>query len=130
MLSIHPTTGIKVVKKTGIKPLNSFQANALGETTIFEGQSIIDDETDQSSTTINRYGISKIDGYIAYIPTESLPNIISKSDYKSLEVRFCENDLHQEKDYSSQNNIVLKVEDIFKPNHIILDYVCLICTIE
>lgn len=114
----------------GIKPLNSFQANSLSETTIFEGQSIIDDETDQSSTTINRYGISKIDGYIAYIPTESLPNIISKSDYKSLEVRFCENDLHQEKDYSSQNNIVLKVEDIFKPNHIILDYVCLICTIE
>lgn len=125
MLQNHPTTGIKIVKKTGNNPTGSQQAQTIQETIIFEGQAIINDITKRSSTTITPFGMSKIDGYIIQIPEFDIP----KQNYKFLEVRFCETDMHKEKDYSNENNIVLKVQDVFRPNRVFLDYITLICVL-
>lgn len=128
MLTNHSTTGIKIVKKTGEKATNSFKPKELTTEIIFEGQAIISDHTDQSTTTLTPYGISKLQGFTVHIDADLAT--ISKQDCNYLELSFNEPDLHEEKDFvATPNNILLKVIDVFKPNHILLNYITLICEI-
>ena len=128
MLTNHPTTGIKLVKKTGVKATNSFKPKDLATEVIFEGQAIISDHTDQSTTSLTPFGTSKLQGSTIHIDADLAT--ISKQDCDLFELSFNEPDLHEEKDFAAgSNNILLRVIDVFKPNHILLNYITLICEI-
>lgn len=129
MFNLHPTTGIRVVKKTGVKPVNNLQPNSLDVEILFEGQAIIDDKTDSSTPVLTKYGLVKGDYYAIYIPNNALANPITKQESNKLEVYFSESEMHMRTDFVESDVITLKVASVFKPNRIFLDYTTLICQI-